>query len=365
MKKTRWLLAAFLFPAVLSTSLQAQWRFDPSGFFYTVGEPSKDFDDFGYLSLAVKSAGTGAPSDSALFDKSGKRYPFARLNTDWTPASGIHPFFEFSTVAVDGLRYDFAGRFLDNRVFAGYVTDPRTVVAEGVLTKFVGGMRRAEAPARFTYFARLWDKNAALMFAAQRGDLAAVKDLLAEGADANALGPYALSVLEYAVASGRVEVVKVILMAGADVNAEHSKAAYDLQRTVLSDEGRTALMHAAARKDGLEIVERLIRAGAAVNARDWRGATALGYAIFGSAEIAAALVRAGADVNSADEEGRTALMRLARSRLEGKVGLAEILLAAGADPKAVDKAGQTALSIARAGGNDDIARILLKAEIRK
>jgi hypothetical protein len=304
---SRSVLAAIALLAVGSVLVRAQWRFDPGGYYYRAAGTSPDFSDFGYIVLAAGSSGKTNPADSALFDKSGNRFAFERLNTEWSPASGIHPFFEFSTVAVDGLRYAFAGRFLDNRVFAGFVTDPRTVVAEGVLTKFVGGVRRAEAPARFTYFARPWDKDAALMFAAKRGDLAAVKDLLAEGADANALGPYALSVLEYAVASGRVEVVEAVLTAGADVNAEPSKAAYDLHRTVLSDEGRTALMHAAARRDGLEIVERLLRAGAAVNARDWRGATALRYALFGSADTVSALIRAGADVDTRDDSGATAL----------------------------------------------------------
>jgi ankyrin repeat protein len=46
-----------------------------------------------------------------------------------------------------------------------------------------------------------------------------VKALLGRGADAKAMGPYALSVLEYGVASGNKELVKAILAAGADVNA--------------------------------------------------------------------------------------------------------------------------------------------------
>jgi ankyrin repeat protein len=86
-------------------------------------------------------------------------------------------------------------------------------------------------------------------------------------------------------------------------------------------------MHAAARKDGLEIVRRLLASGAAVNARDWRGATALRYALFGSAETVSALIRAGADVDARDNSGATVL---SIALADGNAAAAKILREAGA-----------------------------------
>jgi ankyrin repeat protein len=60
--------------------------------------------------------------------------------------------------------------------------------------------------------------NEALINAAKRGDLAAVKDLLAKGADVNAKTRYDQTPLMFAADKGHVEVVKLLLAAGADVN---------------------------------------------------------------------------------------------------------------------------------------------------
>ena len=349
----------------MPVAVSAQWMFDPSGFFYLKVGPSKDFEDFGYIALSKSTPKGPNASSSFLYTKTGASFKFVRLNTDWTPASQGHPFFEFVTAAIDGVGYSFKGRFLDNRVFATNVTDPETTVAEGELTKFINGKKMASAKVQFTYYARLWDKNDELMFSAKRGDLAAVKTLLGRGADAKAMGPYALSVLEYGVASGNKEVVKAILAAGADVNSELSRDEYDRHPTFIADEGRTALMHAAAKKGNLDIVELLLAAGAAVNAKDWRGSTALKYAIFGSPEIVEALIRAKADVNADDEEGETVLMRIAGSRAEEKEKLVEILLAAGADVNARSKSKATALSIAEDFRNEDIVKILKEAGAKR
>jgi ankyrin repeat protein len=359
MKKARWFLAALLFPGILSTSLPAQWRFDPAGYFYWSGEKPAGFADFGYLLLAPSSPEPAAPATSALIEISGTRFPMARLRTEWSAASGLQPFFAFNTAVVGGVHYVFDGRFLDNRVFAANVTDPRTVVAEGALGRYKDGRETSRAVARFTYYARPWDRDAELLFAAGRGDLPAVRSALAGGADARAFGPYGLSALEYGVASGRADVVAALLAAGADPDAELSQAAYDRHREGIADQGRTALIHAVSRKDGLEIVSLLVRAGARVDARDWRGAPVLRYALFGTPEIVSALILAGADVNAADDEGRTVLMEAAS---RGDAAVVRILLRAGArtDPRSLS--GETALSIARLYKNAEIIKLLEEAE---
>jgi hypothetical protein len=351
--------AALILAALLGIPAAAQWPFDPAGYFYWAGERPAGFADFDHLVLAPGSARRGDPAGSGLLEMAGMRFPLVRLQTEWSAASGIRPFFEFETDAVGGVRYIFEGRFLDNRVFAFNVTDPKTVVAEGTLVRYQAGREAVRAAARFTYYARPWNDDAALLFAAGRGDLSAVRSALARGAEARAFGPYGLSALEYGVTSGRADVVAALLAAGADPNAELSRADYDRKRDGLADQGRTALMHAAARKDGLPIVALLVRAGARVEARDWRGASVLHYALFGTPEIVSALIQAGADVNSANDEGEPVLMEAAARGDAVGVG---ILLRAGARPDARSRSGATALSTARLNKNAEIVKILEEAE---
>jgi len=66
------------------------------------------------------------------------------------------------------------------------------------------------------------EKEDALLAAVRKGDAAAVKSLLASGADANAKYRYDRSILSFAADRGNTEIVKALLDAGADVNAEDS-----------------------------------------------------------------------------------------------------------------------------------------------
>ncbi|MBI1764962.1 MAG: ankyrin repeat domain-containing protein [Acidobacteria bacterium] len=60
--------------------------------------------------------------------------------------------------------------------------------------------------------------NEDLLAAARKSDAAAVKALLAKGADVNAKSPYGATPLFFACDRGSAEVVKILLEAGADVN---------------------------------------------------------------------------------------------------------------------------------------------------
>src|SRR5574341_340882 len=60
--------------------------------------------------------------------------------------------------------------------------------------------------------------NDDLIAAAKRGDAAAVKSLLAKGADVNAKTRYSQTPLMFAAQQGHFEIVKTLLEAGADVN---------------------------------------------------------------------------------------------------------------------------------------------------
>src|SRR5437588_6754931 len=59
-----------------------------------------------------------------------------------------------------------------------------------------------------------------LLAAAGKGDAAAVKALLAKGADVNARNAYGATALSFAADKGHLEVVKLLLQHKADVNAK-------------------------------------------------------------------------------------------------------------------------------------------------
>jgi ankyrin repeat protein len=118
--------------------------------------------------------------------------------------------------------------------------------------------------------------------------------------------------------------VRSLLQQKADVNA------------VLPD-GATAL-HWAANEDDLDTVSLLIQAGANVKAKDRYGFTPLYFACTnGSAAVIRKLLDAGADPNAADSSGETALMTATRS---GNIDAVKALLQHGADVKAKDTVTQ-------------------------
>lgn len=107
-----------------------------------------------------------------------------------------------------------------------------------------------------------------------RGELEAVRALLAHDVDLDATDGAGYTPLYRAVGEGNLAMVELLLEAGADVNLSH-----DLVHRVPPSrvQGVRVLMRAA--RDGhVEIVERLLRAGADPNARDAHGRSAAEYA---------------------------------------------------------------------------------------
>jgi ankyrin len=124
-------------------------------------------------------------------------------------------------------------------------------------------------------------------------------------------------------------------------------------------DGTTAL-HWAAHHNDLELVRRLIAAGANVNARNSYGATPMSEAAtVASPALIAALLEAGGDVESANADGQTALMIVART---SQVEAARLLLKRGANVNAVEKwRGQTALMWAAAQRQPAMVKELIAA----
>jgi ankyrin repeat protein len=108
------------------------------------------------------------------------------------------------------------------------------------------------------------DQGQALAAAAMEGKVEQLKELLAQGVDANSRNPAGRSALHLAAFNGNEMTVLTLLSAGADVNLVDGK-------------GGTALMDAAA-FGHLDVVEVLIQAGVDVNVKDKAGNTAMDYA---------------------------------------------------------------------------------------
>ena len=144
------------------------------------------------------------------------------------------------------------------------------------------------------------------------------------------------------------------------LTAAGAQAAAQPTRTHAVDAQGSTPLHAAVYRDDLASVNRLLAAGAAVNAKNIQGVTPLWLAcINGNTAIADRLLRAGADANTAMAEGDTALMTAART---GTVGVIKALLAHGAKVDARERQmGQTALMWAAAEGHTDAVLALLAA----
>jgi ankyrin repeat protein len=131
--------------------------------------------------------------------------------------------------------------------------------------------------------------------AATDGNIEAVKQHLAAGADVNAKSVFGLTPLHRAASRGHKEIAELLIANGADVNAKDVN-------------GGTPL-HYAASEGQNEIAELLIAEGADVNAKnDYAGMTPLHFAAaWGHKEAAELLIAKGANVNAKNDDGDTPL----------------------------------------------------------
>ncbi|MEQ1498866.1 MAG: ankyrin repeat domain-containing protein [Novosphingobium sp.] len=114
--------------------------------------------------------------------------------------------------------------------------------------------------------------------------------------------------------------------------------------------GDTALHIVTARRD-LTWMEFLIAKGANVNARNFKGQTALVVACnLNWVEGAELLVESGAKVDEPSSTGETPLITAMHNR---NIGLIRILLKAGADPDRTDNSGRSARDYARLDPKSD------------
>ena len=135
--------------------------------------------------------------------------------------------------------------------------------------------------------------------------------------------------------------------------------------TMADSKSDRALIEAAGRGDATA-VQRLLREGADVTARDGQGRTALLAATHAApgagAEAARLLIAAGADVNAKDHIEDSAYLYAAA---EGRNDILRLTLAHGADLKSTNRYGGTGLIPAAHHGHLEAVRILLGTAIDK
>ncbi len=180
----------------------------------------------------------------------------------------------------------------------------------------------------------LSEANSALMDAAKKGNIEAVKQHLTSGADVNAKGIGGMTPLHRAAREGHKEVSELLITNSADVNAKDKR-------------GRTPL-HRAAREGHKEVAELLITKDAYVNAKSesglFIGETPLDEAIKRKrTEVADLLRKHGAKYGS-----------ITAAANAGDVAALKDFLAAG-----VDAIGIGPLSAAASGGHKEFVELLI------
>ena len=172
---------------------------------------------------------------------------------------------------------------------------------------------------------------AGVFSAVKSGDAAALKQLIADGADVNAADADGLIPLHLAALRGNSAAAETLLAAGAKVE-------------VSDNVGMTAL-HAAAFNGHKDVVALLLAHGASANPQDKAGMTPLHYAAAGGHDdVVQALLAAAASPAAVSAEGHTPADLAEKN---GHPGLAAKLRAAHA-PSASSQAGQAAAKAAKA-----------------
>jgi uncharacterized protein len=179
-----------------------------------------------------------------------------------------------------------------------------------------------------------------LAAAIDRGDVAAVRVALRDGADPAGTDGWGTGLAECALEAGQVEVVRVLLEAGADPDARSELVEGSLLaaavRTGREDAVRI-LVEFGARRDALDAeLHHLVRSGP-------------------QPALLALVLELGAAVDSRDTDGWTPLHWAAA---HGYAASARRLLGGGADPSVTTPAGLTAADLAARNGNDTLAERL-------
>ena len=128
---------------LVSLPTLSQTRFNPDGSFWIIGAAPNGFSDFGGINLNGRRLRRLPSQGLQLIN--GRTINFKTLTVKRNN-------FRFTTVTSGNVYYTFAGKFLRGGVFAEQDLFDEQPVLEGVLTKYTGGKKVAEAKLKFSYF---------------------------------------------------------------------------------------------------------------------------------------------------------------------------------------------------------------------
>jgi ankyrin repeat protein len=150
------------------------------------------------------------------------------------------------------------------------------------------------------------------------------------------------------------EVLELLYRGGADLNGISGAGDQNADPNGVDEDG-TPVLTLAARWGQREVVNALIKAGAAPNPK--RGENPLIWAVStGRLDIVSDLLQAGADINFRPKDGKTPIIAAA---LNGQLGIVRLLLAHRADASLRDyEYHATAAEWAHTVGRDDITHLV-------
>ncbi|AYG69137.1 MULTISPECIES: ankyrin repeat domain-containing protein [unclassified Rhizobium] len=186
--------------------------------------------------------------------------------------------------------------------------------------------------------------------AAAAGDVAAIRELLASGADIETRDASGATALLVATHGSKVEAARALIEADANVNAK--------------DEIEDSPYLYAGARGHLDILKLALAHGADLKSINRYGGTALIPASErGHVETVDTLIKAGVDVDHVNRLGWTALLEAIILSDGGPphVRIVELLIVAGANVNLADNDGVMPLQHARSRGYDKIVKLLEKA----
>jgi len=236
--------------------------------------------------------------------------------------------------------------------------DSNNAMGYAILAKALTLSGKASESARLIDKAiRLDPYSSPIHTAAQKGDVDAVRQLIADRVNIDAKDYYGKTALHVAAETGHERVAALLIEAGTDMEVRTP-----ISGRGFSDYGSTPLI-LTARWGHTSVAELLINSGADVNARTGQASGRRGeygglhYAASrGHEGIVELLITGGADFELMAGSGETPLFEAARA---GYKSIVELLISNGANVNAKDNKAGTPLHLAVISGDYDTVRSLL------
>ena len=222
------------------------------------------------------------------------------------------------------------------------------------------------------------DNNTLLHCAVNLGNYEIIKVLLENGANANSQGRYNQTPIHCATLNGHLEVIQLLVDFGADLNVKSNKNLTPLHLAVKKneikvveklialganleerDDNKMTPLHIAACLGQMEMVDILVRSGANLNAKEFDNFTPIITALIHGPhfDIIEKLLKEGAAINSRTKRDLTFLHF---ATMYGLKSLCTLSIVYKADLNAASRSKITPLHYAVHGNDLEIVQILLR-----